>query len=590
MRDKKIINNWIFLLIVFLTVMFSGTLTAQITSPDQTNIDKCKSIEDDEPLQAIKFATGILNSIVQKQHPIYYGHLTGCLGWALAISNQHGLSRAQAEELEKLTNALIEDKDKSILYMRAGGIYHILGDRIGAASNYNKAYDVAEKLNLKKELIPILVNLGVLNSELKEHSAAINNYNYALELMTEINDFRYKPPVLFNLALTLNGQKMYQEGLEMFLQIESMINDNWPKGRVSQVYSGLSDSHLGLENYTQAKQYNEKTLRLHNETNVQTNVKIMTEVTQAKILQKLGQHNLAKKYADNAYQYYMKEEGQSGLTYGGNSLNFLAGIYEEYGDLNKSIELYKLSHTVYNKYQESFNKESIAQMQARLINSQQREELLDLKHDNSIKKLKTEQQQEKNQRELLIASIFVGLLILFLIWLRVLNSRLKRVTQRDSLTKLGNRRALNIWLLKHPLKAHSQRKLLMLDLDNFKKINDEYGHDKGDMVLVAVSNCLKKLKNSHNFIGRWGGEEFILITDDINTQDIQQFSNKVLKNISQLQLGDENKKIHITASIGISDVKENSKHAWDASLNQADNAMYQAKDNGRNCSVLYSSL
>jgi diguanylate cyclase (GGDEF)-like protein len=56
-----------------------------------------------------------------------------------------------------------------------------------------------------------------------------------------------------------------------------------------------------------------------------------------------------------------------------------------------------------------------------------------------------------------------------------------------------------------------------------------------------------------------------------------------------LQLNEGNKKIHITASIGISDIKENSKQAWGASLNNADKALYQAKDNGRNCFVIYSN-
>jgi diguanylate cyclase (GGDEF)-like protein len=586
--ERKTINNRTSILL-FLTFMFSITLNAQVSTQHQTNIDQCKSLEDDEPVKAISFAKNTLNNIPQIKEPIYFGHMTGCLGWALAMSNQNALSRIQAEELEKHTNSLKESKAKSSLYMRAGGVFHILGDRIGASSNYNKAYDVAENLKLKKELIPILVNLGVLNSELKEHVTAIDNYNYALKLMSEINDFRYKPPVLFNLALTLNGQEMYQEGLEKFLQIESMIDENWPKGRVSQVHSGLSNSYFGLENYTLAKLYNDKTLKYHNESGVQINVKILTEVSQAKILQHLGQHDLAKKYADNAYQYYMKPEGRDGLTYGSNGLNNLAEIFEDYGDLKKSVEIYKLSHELYNTFQESFNKESIAQMQARLINGQQREELLDLKHKNTIDNLKTEQQQEKNQREIFIASIFVGLLILFLIWLRILNSRLKKVTLRDSLTKLSNRRALKIWLMNHPLKTNNHRYLWMIDLDHFKRINDKYGHDKGDIVLISISNYLKKLKTPDNFIGRWGGEEFIFITDDISTKDIHHYANRILKDISQLQLDDKNKQIKMTASIGISQVIENSKQAWDTSLNQADNALYQAKDSGRNCFITYTN-
>ncbi len=586
--DKNTDYNQLFLLFFLLSFLISGTLAAQVSPQNQTKIDQCKSLEDDEPLQAISFANGIISKLKNKNKPVYYGHLTGCLGWALAINNQKDESRLQAEQLESLTNTLKDSKDKSSLYMRAGGIFHILGDRVGAVSNYNKAYDVAEKLHLKKELIPILVNLGVLNSELKEHATAINNYNYALKLMQEIEDFRYKPPVLFNLALTLNGQEMFQEGLDIFLQIEEMIDDNWPKGRVSQVYSGFSNSYMGLEDYVNANIYIDKTLKLYNETGVQDDVRIMTEVAQARILQKLGQHDLAKTYVNKAYDYYMNPEIQKGLNHGSNGLGFLASVLNDYGEFEKSVEIYKLSTDLYNKFQESFNKENIAQMQARLINNQQSQELLDLKHKNTIEKLKTEQQQDKNERELLIASIFLVLLTLFLIWLRILNMRLKKVTLRDSLTKLGNRRALNIWLTKNPLKSNSQRKLWMLDLDKFKIINDEYGHDKGDLVLIEVSKFLKSLKTPHNFIGRWGGEEFILITDNIYSENVHQFANKILSGISQIPLGDNQQELNITASIGIADVGVNSKTAWQSSLNKADNALYQAKDNGRNCYVIYA--
>lgn len=584
--DRKMIFSRLCFLILLFTLLFSGALPAQVTAQNQINIDQCKSLEDDNPLKAITFANQILNNLDSNTYPVYYGQITGCLGWALAMSNQKDRSRIQAEILEKLVNTLMGGKDKSTLYMRVGGIFHLLGDRVGAVSNYKKALVVAEKWQLKKELIPILVNLGVINSELKVHKVAIDNYNYALELMLETGDFRYKPPVLFNLALTLNGQKMHQQGLAIFLEIESMIDDNWPKGRVSQVYSGLANSYMGLDDYVNAKTYNDKTMKIHIETGALTDVKIMTEVAQAKILQKLGQHDLAKIYADKAYQYYINLESQSALTYGSNGLSFLASVFNDYGDYEKSVEIYKLSHELYNKFQESFNKENIAQMQARLINSQQTQELVYLKHKSTIEKLKADQQQDKNSRDILIVTVFVVFLLLFLIWLRILNIRLKKMSLRDSLTQLGNRRALNLWLTENPLKNNSQRKLWLLDLDNFKNFNDKYGHDRGDLALIAVSKYLMSLNKPQNFIGRWGGEEFILITDDIRPEGIHTFANKILSNISQLRFGNGNQLLHISASMGITDVDKNPNIAWEVSLKKADNALYEAKDNGRNCYVL----
>jgi diguanylate cyclase (GGDEF)-like protein/PAS domain S-box-containing protein len=160
----------------------------------------------------------------------------------------------------------------------------------------------------------------------------------------------------------------------------------------------------------------------------------------------------------------------------------------------------------------------------------------------------------------------------------------------DHLTELPNRflffDRLNMAL------AQAQRDfqklaILMLDLDEFKKVNDTYGHNIGDQLLKAVANRLLNMFRKGDTIARWGGDEFILLLPEIRQAE-------VAKNVAERILHSFNKpfefdglKIEITASIGVALFSEDGPDA-DTLIKNADIAMYNAKDAGRNCFHQYT--
>jgi len=160
----------------------------------------------------------------------------------------------------------------------------------------------------------------------------------------------------------------------------------------------------------------------------------------------------------------------------------------------------------------------------------------------------------------------------------------------DHLTELPNRflffDRLNMAL------AQAQRDLqklaiLMLDLDEFKKVNDTYGHNIGDQLLKGVANRLLKMFRKGDTIARWGGDEFILLLPEIRQAE-------VAKNVAERILHSFNKpfefeglKIEITASIGVALFSDDGPDA-DTLIKNADIAMYHAKDAGRNCFHQYT--
>jgi diguanylate cyclase (GGDEF)-like protein/PAS domain S-box-containing protein len=158
---------------------------------------------------------------------------------------------------------------------------------------------------------------------------------------------------------------------------------------------------------------------------------------------------------------------------------------------------------------------------------------------------------------------------------------LKDLASRDPLTGLLNRRSGEHLLKQYDDEKRQSKKslcLIMIDIDNFKKINDTFGHAVGDQILISSSQLLKnKARNTDSFI-RWGGEEFLIIVHDSRLKDALEFAERIRKSIEQHT---DQVVGRITASFGVA---ESSLDEGTASLlNRADKALYKAKLDGKNC-------
>lgn len=129
--------------------------------------------------------------------------------------------------------------------------------------------------------------------------------------------------------------------------------------------------------------------------------------------------------------------------------------------------------------------------------------------------------------------------------------------------------------------------ILFMDLDRFKEINDSFGHKFGDEVLIEVSKRLKRTIRANDLICRQGGDEFLILIDDISKMDdLEKVVNKIMTSIAE-PIVYKNQKIHLTISIGISLYPNNGKTIDDL-LKNADSAMYKAKEDGRNGFKFYT--
>ena len=163
---------------------------------------------------------------------------------------------------------------------------------------------------------------------------------------------------------------------------------------------------------------------------------------------------------------------------------------------------------------------------------------------------------------------------------------------RDVLTRMLNRKFLPVVIgneITIAQKTGQRFSVLSIDIDHFKSINDNFGHDAGDMILQQTAEILSSHSRAGDYVFRMGGEEFLMILVDINDSNARKVAEKLRRKIEEekLQLTDA-RKHQVTVSIGVATY--NGHPDYQHLLRQADQAMYQAKQSGRNRVVAFDEI
>ena len=158
----------------------------------------------------------------------------------------------------------------------------------------------------------------------------------------------------------------------------------------------------------------------------------------------------------------------------------------------------------------------------------------------------------------------------------------------DPLTGVANRRSLIAALdrdVSRAIRMHEPIALMMVDIDHFKNVNDQYGHPAGDQVLCNVVNVLRQRVRSQDLVGRYGGEEFMVVLPDTGLPGAEQLARELCRAVQDLRCavpGAGAAGVAVTVSIGVFGGRLEPEDSWDMLIAAADRALYQAKNNGRN--------
>lgn len=164
-----------------------------------------------------------------------------------------------------------------------------------------------------------------------------------------------------------------------------------------------------------------------------------------------------------------------------------------------------------------------------------------------------------------------------------IEERLEIQATHDSLTGLCNRQLLDIEMGKELARAVRYDRplsVLMIDIDHFKRVNDTYGHQAGDQVLKELAKSMELSSRDTDIVGRYGGEEFLLVLPELDHQQALIFAERIRKMAKSLNVVFNAQNIHVSVSVGVATYPEHGAEV-EKLITASDNAMYKAKANGR---------
>jgi diguanylate cyclase (GGDEF)-like protein len=246
-------------------------------------------------------------------------------------------------------------------------------------------------------------------------------------------------------------------------------------------------------------------------------------------------------------------------------------------------ELYRLDH-----------QQAVVELQEGFDSRRRQRELALLQRENQLKQ--TELHNRTLQQRVWAAAVVVGLLLLVVtgLLLRRLrrhsaalaegNARLRTQSEVDPLTGLANRRHL-LRRMQDDNREGLRGALLLVDLDHFKRVNDQHGHAAGDAVLVAVAQRLRATVRDDDLVVRWGGEEFLIVSTALDETGLAVLAQRLLHAIGGSPVAAGETSLTVSGSIGFAAfpmAPEGTVFTWERAIDLVDAALYLAKSHGRN--------
>lgn len=461
--------------------------------------------------------------------------------------------------------ALLKDDPTSDYLITAwytlGWSYYYSGDFPAALEYGLKALNRSEEMGIKEYEAWAL---DLTASTFKDPTQAIKMYQKALRIFDELNDREGQTRVLNNLACTLVELKDHSTALEYGRKSLQLAKSAKLKRDEINITGSIGEILLAMDEYDQAKSYLQQ-------------AKLSAEgygrdISYIYILVDLGEVFLAQNDFEKAEQHlFLALETATKWNLKNEKMRchqLLSELYEKQGVPDKALGNYKLFHSL---------KESIAgERSAR-----------------QIAILKMNHQVETTQRDMEIQLLQNAKLQLEINEQRRIQAILENLATRDSLTNLYNRRhflTLAEYEWKRALRYGSPFSVLMLDLDDFKQINDHFGHATGDQALILVAGLIQGALRKVEIAGRYGGDEFAVILPETPSEKGLIVGKRIHDKVKGQSIKTNQGLISLAVSIGVAGLTNETSDqvkSLEELLHRADMALYQAKGSGKNQVSLY---
>lgn len=537
----------------------------------------CLQNEDANPERAIALAQSVLDQDLAL-NSLQRAEALGCRGWSHASLTHKEDAHRDAYALHELLRGFEASAERVRLTRRVGSILHRNGDRVGAVDLYAEAVADAEAQGLEAERIPLLVNLGVLHSQFEEHARAQVNYEQALALMERLGDYRYEAPVRFNLGLNLTGQDRDAEAVPHLRRALELIRENTIGGPVQELGAmlALAGALQDSGETAEAQVLLDQAKAIHLPTR-DASLDFQLNTIEANQRAAAGDATGALALVETVDAGKLDEIQQW------HWLTIRADLLERLGRHTQANAVLREIIGLRETYLRHQNHERLAALDTHMRDREQRLELERLQAQADAQARRDEAREHMQWIAAIVASLLLVLGGAVLLWQRRMNQRLYLASHTDPLTGLANRREMTRHLREAAVLPHSSAAVLLIDIDLFKRINDEHGHEFGDQVLMTYADRLRECVGADACVSRWGGEEFLVLLPRCNGDGARAMADRLRELLARPIVGPKGP-LRAGASVGYANLPLPGTHhpdGWHQSVQLADSALYLAKRVGR---------
>ena len=443
-----------------------------------------------------------------------------------------------------------DEKGQGVVLNALGNVYNKLGDPKKARERFERALALAERTKYTGLMVGCLVNIAEIQSRERQWDLALANYRRALALAREIGSRDSISVCLNNIGDVLREQGDVEGALSHYRESMKIFEEMNARPRLVVSWLNIGRLHAKAGRAREAESSLTKAFELAGE---------------------VGETNLRKEAAGE-----------------------LVAIYEGRGDYRSAYEYQRAFDELKEQIFSKENYAKISGLEARIDSERKARQIALLRKQGEIQAL------EVRRQRLLIASTAGAVLLLgaivLLLWKRnrlkertsadlaAAYARVEEMARTDSLTGLGNRRSAMERLEQEVLRAERTKRplsLVMIDADDFKKINDARGHACGDAVLRSLGELLRSSLRQLDAAARWGGEEFLVVLPETATEGALVIAEKLRKGAEAIRVPCDGVELAFTVTLGVTSFVDGGPSLADC-IRAADEALYEGKRAGKN--------
>ena len=483
-----------------------------------------------------------------------------------------------------------------------GAIYYLTDRYEYSLTILNDAYNIAKQTDDEELKGSVNSELGILYAYLEINEQSMVYYQQAYQHYKNASKTILSLNALANIGMSYLFEENYEQAITAYKTIIAESDGVIPDSIMYSTYSGLAWANLKKKDPNPEASYQYLLLsKQYMEGVEQYDIELQYNFNEAFVLHELERFdetldsiaNFENILAAQMPLGQSKMQAKTSITLLKSKTYFKLGHYQQAYDLQeKRLLLNKI-------WRDKEHVQSTAEVRLTLEAKEADLHKQVLENNRKLQELELADVQQKQEQQKLFL-FFIAIVALVFAWLLVKliqgQRKLHKASSIDMLTGIANRRKLmrkGRHLLQRAKAKQSDFAVIMVDIDHFKKVNDEFGHNMGDQVLKKIVELGEGFMRKTDIFGRFGGEEFIVFLPNTSTTQAkkiaERFRTAVEKHSWQISHALKNS-FTTSISIGVAssaDISEGEKYDLTVLINQADSLLYQAKEQGRNkvCSL-----